>query len=84
MEIKMLAVRCDELGCGFRQEIVLAEFMGWHHKPCPECGKGEIISDHDVAVMAQVVMLKALDAFLDPGGKMPRKNVHIDSAKMRG
>ena len=47
-EIKDTEVRCDEAGCGWSQKEPWAYIPQWHRKPCPRCGKGQIVSDADL------------------------------------
>ena len=51
------AVKCDEHGCGWAQETTIVGIRKWLHAPCPECGKGEIVTDDEIAMLATIVGL---------------------------
>lgn len=47
-----IRVCCDEPGCGWTNTVPsLEDIEQYHNQPCPKCGKGILISDHDMAVM---------------------------------
>jgi hypothetical protein len=47
-EIKDTEVRCDEAGCGWSKKEPWTNIPKWHRKPCPRCGKGQIVNDADL------------------------------------
>lgn len=47
----MAHVKCDEPGCGWVQSLPTNEAIReWHRKPCPKCGKGEIVTDAELVL----------------------------------
>lgn len=73
-------VKCDQTGCGWIQDCEPALVPTWHRKPCPKCGKGEIISDRDMVIFAVNTALLQISDIVDPEGK-DRVMVQVDSAK---
>jgi hypothetical protein len=47
--MKNCKVKCDEAGCDWIQDCSQESIPDWHRKPCPKCGKGEIINDEELA-----------------------------------
>lgn len=50
MEFKILGIKCDAPGCGFRDDTVeAAHFEQWLNKPCPKCGANLLTqADYDL------------------------------------
>ena len=44
------SVYCDEPGCGWSRRVKFADIPAWHRKPCPKCGRGEVVSDGDLVM----------------------------------
>lgn len=57
--------------------------MDWHHKPCPKCGKGEIINDEDVLLFRMIQGAKRASDEINKDGKYPTASIHIDSREFR-
>lgn len=72
-------VKCDEIGCGWIQDCEPSLVPTWHHKPCPKCGKGEIISDRDMIIYTINTAVLQISDIIDPERK-DRVMVHVDSA----
>lgn len=50
-----LEVKCDEPGCGWKQEVDLTMAAEWHNRPCPRCGKGVIINDWEMRLLKRIL-----------------------------
>lgn len=75
-------VRCDEPGCNWQIECTREEISSWHKKPCPKCGKGEIVSDMDLVIFRLAISLEAVSKEIaEPGAKTVR--VKLDTALLR-
>jgi len=77
------SVHCDEAGCRWSEPVEFADVPNWHKKPCPKCGRGEIVSDADMIVfrLAEAVLTVSND--IDPEGKLPRQTYIVNTAPMR-
>lgn len=67
--MKHITVKCDEPGCGWSEMTDLDTILNYVKAPCPKCGKGEIINDEElavIAVMAGLVRL-GLGEIVEPG-----------------
>ncbi len=82
-EAKECNIHCDEPGCGWSHAMDFADIPSWHKKPCPKCGKGEIISDADLVTYRMMAAIVAVSNEIDPDGKRPRVDVHVDTAVLR-
>ena len=82
-QMQDIRIKCDMPGCGWVECVTKEQLPDWHRKPCPKCGAGEIVSDHDLEVFRYLKFLCALDEYMDPDGKMPRTKVLVDSAKVK-
>lgn len=75
-------LKCDEAGCRWSQEINFQDVPGWHQKPCPECGRGSIITDADLKAYYIGKAMQDLSDALDPE-KKNRITVKFDTSKLR-
>ncbi|MCF7853622.1 MAG: hypothetical protein K9N51_02400 [Candidatus Pacebacteria bacterium] len=82
-EAKECHIRCDEPGCAWEYEMDFADIPKWHKKPCPKCGNGEIISDSDMVAFRLMVAIIDASNEIDPDGKLPRVNAHVDTRVLR-
>ena len=62
-------VSCDEPGCMWILPCEFADIPKYHHVPCPQCGKGEIVSDEDMVAYRVVEMAINVSNDIDPEGK---------------
>jgi hypothetical protein len=76
-------VVCDEPGCGWSEKCDFADVPKWHKKPCPKCGKGEIVSDEDMVVFGLAEAAVKITNYIDPDGKMKRQTYHVNTAPLR-
>lgn len=75
-------VKCDEKGCGWNLPLPsLEEVAKWYNKPCPRCGKGVIVNDAELMLLAKVIGALRISDVLDPTHSK-RKRVRIESAKI--
>ncbi len=59
-------LNCDL--CGWKREAgepTLEIIKSWHHVACPVCGKGEIISDHDLRVFQILGAMESVSKAFD-------------------
>ncbi len=82
-QIEKSELQCDEKDCDWVQETPWVEIKNWHKKSCPKCGKGEIVSDEDLAVWNQVNAILLINNVIDPERKMPRIDIDIDTSELR-
>lgn len=74
-------VKCDEPGCGWGQGCAPDDIPQWHKKPCPQCGKGEIISDADLIMFRMVEAWESATREVAPDA--PVVAYKIDTAGLR-
>ena len=77
------SVHCDEAGCGWSEPVEFADVPKWHKKPCPKCGRGEIVSDADMIVYRLTEVAVTVTNDLDPDGKLPRLTYRVNTAGLR-
>jgi hypothetical protein len=77
------SLHCDVAPCDWSQPCEFDDIPKWHKKPCPKCGKGEIVSDADVIVCRMVQAAIAATNDIDPEGKLPRATMRVNTAMLR-
>lgn len=77
------SVHCDESGCGWTEKCDFADVPKWHKKPCPKCGRGEIVSDADMIVYRLAEAAVTVTNDIDPDGNLPLHTCHVDTAPLR-
>jgi hypothetical protein len=79
-------VYCSQPGCTFRQSLRWVDIPSWHKKPCPTCGKGEIVTDKDLSTwrLLDAVIGMTADAPPIPDGAEGVVTVRIDTGPGHG
>ncbi len=76
-------VQCDEKGCGWSEIVDRENIQSWHKKACPECGRGEILTDEDMGYFYLVTALTDAQDKFDPDGKLPSIGMKINTSGLR-
>jgi predicted RNA-binding Zn-ribbon protein involved in translation (DUF1610 family) len=80
MKNNTATVKCDL--CGWKKNIHFDDTKNWYKKPCPKCGKGEIVNLAEMIFLATVKAALILSGAIDPEAKN-RKRMILDTAKSR-
>lgn len=75
----LATVRCDEPGCGWSKRVRLELVPTWHRVACPNCGKGEIVNDDDMAMCGLLTGMMESGLITTEG----TPNLRVDTAPMR-
>ncbi len=81
--LKKLMVQCDEKECGWSEIVDRRNIQAWHKKECPECGRGEILTDVDMEYFYLVIALTDAQDKIDPDGKLPSIGMGINTSGLR-
>lgn len=76
-------IQCDVAPCNWSQPCEFSDIPKWHRQPCPKCGKGEIVSDADLAVYCLVQAAVEVTNIIDPNGTLPRTTMYVNTAQLR-
>ena len=73
------SVHCDEPGCGWSRRVRFEAIPTWHRKPCPKCGKGEVVSDGDLVMYETARTMRAW--YLDMVAQVVSEGATSDAAE---
>lgn len=80
----VILIRCDATGCGWTDNVTLADAIKWHGKVCPKCGGSEIISDADLAILLSLrVVIESGLATVAPLGSRGDNHIHIETDRRK-
>lgn len=82
--MKRLRVRCDLCGWFyFLSKSSYKSIKRWHNEPCPQCGRGIIISDYDLHMYKMYRILGFVIRFLNKAslGYFKMYAVHLDTTR---
>lgn len=74
-------VQCDRNGCGWNKWTSTAR--EWHHKPCPECGYPDILSDADMVILESLETLHAAGLVTQEPGDDRTLTIVVDTSALR-
>ena len=85
MQVSKEQVYCPLEGCTFRQSVKWAGIPAWHKKPCPTCGKGEIVTDEDLKAWQMLdALMKLANMVPTPDGPKGRITLHVNTGPKNG
>lgn len=77
---------CNMDDCDWQEAVALDDIWDWHHKPCPACGRGEVVDDNDLVFLKSARLLQALGliGIHAAGDEVSDSSVRINSKDIEG
>lgn len=79
--MKISGVKCDQPGCGWAWET--GNWKVWVQKACPKCGKGEIITKKEVAILRIFQAAEGVMRVMAAVFRIETQKVRVDVGPMR-